>query len=125
MAWKLADGYFQGRRIGWLIASFILVFVLGSGVAERSMMAATSFATAIQPLGITMFGVWLMLHGLRRPILEIGSRRATNGVELAGSNADEEAISSVVLLRLRRKNALVLGHKSKDDRVNRPPLVPR
>ena len=61
-AWAVITSFVE-RRHQWLAtAAFLTTFLLGAGFAERILVRITPAAVALQPLGVIVFGAWLVLH---------------------------------------------------------------
>src|SRR5262249_37490218 len=51
------------RRPKWLaVAAFLPTFLLGAGFAERILVRIAPAAVALQPVGVTVFAAWLVVH---------------------------------------------------------------
>lgn len=64
-AWAIVASHIERRNVGLATAAFITTFVLGSGGIERVLVRWVPAATAIQPIGIILFSVWLTRHAVR------------------------------------------------------------
>jgi alpha-1,2-mannosyltransferase len=61
-AWAVMTSYFERRNFPLAAAAFVTTFVLGAGGVERILIRWIPVAPALQPIGVIMFGLWLVRH---------------------------------------------------------------
>lgn len=79
-AWAVIESFAQGRRRVLALSAWTLSTVIGAGVVERLIEPYVWGATAIQPLGVAVFAVWLIAHERDRSAasnMEVGLDPAT------------------------------------------------
>jgi hypothetical protein len=46
----------------WITAAYLTTYLLGVGGVERFLMQWCPAATALEPIGVLIFGLWLVRH---------------------------------------------------------------
>jgi hypothetical protein len=77
-SWAVIECFSARRLRALALSAWLLIVVLGSGVAERVLASVVWGAPAMQPLGVMVFLVWLIAHEI---VIDAAARRAAPQLE--------------------------------------------
>jgi hypothetical protein len=88
-SWAVIECFSARRLRALALSAWLLIVVLGSGVAERVLASVVWGAPAMQPLGVMVFLVWLIAHEI---VIDAAARRAAP--QLAQDEPSSPAIAA-------------------------------